>query len=144
MMKVSVAILLSLTVFLTIDSILSQTDDVFLTVRRGPEPETNQGRPGKQGAVGPAGPIGPIGPPGPQGNCICDLTELESSNVQLQTKVENLTSQLHILTGLIAIPFVLPSLFNRCKIVLLLFRYSLINQIINFLTLRLIQFCLSG
>jgi len=117
MMKVSVASLLSLTIFLTIDCILSQTDDVFLTVRRGPEPETIQGRPGKQGAVGPAGSFGPIGPPGPQGNCICDLTEVESSNVQLQTKmenltsqlqtqVENLTSQLHILTGLIAIPFV--------------------------------------
>ena len=64
---------------------LGQTDDVFLSVRRGPEPEAIQGRPGKQGAVGPEGPAGPIGPRGPPGNCTCDSTEVEQLNAQVQT-----------------------------------------------------------
>ena len=55
--------------------VLGQTDDVCLAVRRGPEPEIIQGRPGKQGV---AGDIGPPGPPGPEGRCSCDLEEVRT------------------------------------------------------------------
>ena len=54
-------------------------------MRRGPEPEATQGRPGKQGAVGPEGAVGPIGPRGPPGNCTCDLIEVEQLNAPVQT-----------------------------------------------------------
>ena len=60
-------------------------------MRRGPEPEAIQGRPGKQGAVGPEGPVGPIGPRGPPGSCTCDLTEVEQLNKQVQTLTGLLT-----------------------------------------------------
>ena len=60
---------------LLVDDVTGQTEDVCLAVRRGPEPETIQGRPGKQGVAGPAG---PVGPPGPIRNCLCNLTEITS------------------------------------------------------------------
>ena len=59
----------------------TNTDDVCLSVRRGPEPEVIQGRPGKQGADGR---VGPVGPPGPRGSCRCDLNEVAILREQVQ------------------------------------------------------------
>ena len=70
-----IMIWLATILILFIDDVASQTDDVYLAVRRGPEPETIQRRPGKQGVAGPAG---PVAPPGPAGSCSCDLTEVTS------------------------------------------------------------------
>ena len=84
-MKLAFQIALLATTILILQGAIGQTDDVFLSVRRGPEVETIQGRPGKQGAVGPEGPAGPIGPRGPPGNCTCDSTEVEQLNAQVQT-----------------------------------------------------------
>ena len=72
---------------LTLYGAIGQTDDVYLSVKRGPEPEAIQGRPGKQG---PAGPEGPVGSPGPQGSCTCEVTD----------KVRNLTTEFEELRGL--------------------------------------------
>ena len=91
MMKFAFQIALLATTILVPHGAISQTDDVFLSVRRGPEPEAIQGRPGKQGAVGPEGPVGPIGPRGPPGSCTCDLTEVEQLNAQVQTLTGLLT-----------------------------------------------------
>ena len=88
MMKFAFEIALLATTMLTLHGAIGQTDDVYLSVRRGLEPEAIQGRPGKQGAVGPEGPAGPIRPRGPPGNCACDLTEVE----QLNELVQNLTN----------------------------------------------------
>ena len=85
MMKFAFEITLLATAIMTLHGAIGQTDDVFLSVRHGPEPEAIQGRPRKQGAVGPEGPVGPIGPRGPPGNCTCDLTEVEQLNVHVQT-----------------------------------------------------------
>ena len=72
---------LALLLTMLIDDATSQTEDVCLAVRRGPEPETIQGRPGKQGVAGPAR---PVGPPDPAGSCSGDLMEITSLKREVQ------------------------------------------------------------
>ena len=83
--KMTVIWLMPLLILFSDAKVASQTDDVCLAIRRGPEPETIQGRPGKQGVAGPDGPVGPAGPPGPAGSCSCDLTEVTSLRREVQT-----------------------------------------------------------
>ena len=91
-MNLAFVITLHATIILSLGGVICQTDDVFLSVRRGPEPEVIQGRPGKQGVAGPVGPAGPMGPIGPQGNCTCDTR-----------RIEQLNSQVQILSGLLSV-----------------------------------------
>ena len=74
----------------TIFNVGGQTEDVCVTVRSGPQPETVPGRPGKRG---PVGFVGPKGDTGPEGTCTCNLTEIAAL----------LNQELSILQGTFAI-----------------------------------------
>ena len=67
-MKFAFQIALLATTVLALHGAMGQTDDVFLCMRRESE-----------------GPVGPMGSNGLPGSCICNSTEVEQLNAQVQT-----------------------------------------------------------